>query len=134
MHPLLKGVVADGLVKSAAQGRPTSKTYVITPRGEKELAEMREHMRGVGRKERVVARLFSDMVPAAVFVPLMINRYKEGVELFRQKIHEVQQPERDAYLKDVRLFLEGQLDWIDRTLEGGRTARARGRSGRSATR
>lgn len=132
MYPLLKGLVTDGLAKAAAQGRSTSKTYLITPRGEKELEALREHMRGVGRKERVVARLFSDMVPAAVFVPAMVNRYKEGVELFRAKISEIPQPDRDVYLKEVRLSLEGQLDWIDRSLEGAPAPR--GRSARRATR
>ncbi len=117
MYPLLKGLVADGLARVAPE-KPSSgaKAYVITPRGRKELDDLKEGLGSMGRKDRVISRLFYDLVPAAVFVPIMINRYKEGVTLLRHKFSEIPQPDRDAYLKDIKLFMESQVEWIDSQL------------------
>jgi DNA-binding PadR family transcriptional regulator len=118
MYPLLKGLVADGLARTApGKSASGSRAYAITPKGRRELSEMRESLASMGRKERVIGRLFSDLLPAASFVPAMVNRYKEGIELLREKFSEVPQPERAAYMKDIRLFMESQIQWIDSQLE-----------------
>jgi DNA-binding PadR family transcriptional regulator len=119
MYPLLKGLVSAGLARAvpAKKGSGT-KAYHITSRGRKDLDEMREGLASTGRKERVLVRLFSDLLPASEFVPTMINRYKEGFELFRRKIPEIPQMEREAHLKDLRLLTESQVQWIDSQLEG----------------
>jgi DNA-binding PadR family transcriptional regulator len=128
MYPLLKGLVADGLAKApTGVSAAGTRSYAITSRGRQELSKMRESLASMGRKERVIGRLFSDLLPAASFVPAMVNRYKEGIELFRQKVSEVPQPERDAYMKDMRLFMESQIAWIDAQVGKG-AMRTRGRS------
>jgi DNA-binding PadR family transcriptional regulator len=124
MYPLLKGLVADGLAKVSPESRG-SKTYAITPRGQKDLDEMKEGLGSLGRKERVMGRLFSDLVPASVFVPAMINRYKEGLEHFKEKIDEIPRPERDAYIGEMKVLLEAQLDWVDQRVEQSRRVRRR---------
>jgi DNA-binding PadR family transcriptional regulator len=118
IYPLMKGLVHDRLAKvvSGKEGGGT-KAYLVTPKGHQLLEEMQESLASMGRRERVLGRLFFDLLPAGVFIPVMINRYKEGVELFRQKISEIPQPERDGYLKDIKLFLESQLAWISERLE-----------------
>jgi DNA-binding PadR family transcriptional regulator len=120
MYPLLKGLVADGLARTAS-GKSASGTraYTITSKGRRELSQMRESLASMGRKERVLGRLFSDLLPAASFVPAMVSRYREGVELLREKFSEVPQPERDAYMKDMRVFMESQIEWINAQLEKG---------------
>ena len=118
MYPLLKGLVADGYARAAiGKGAAGTRPYVITPRGRREISKVRESLASMGRKERVIGRLFSELLPAASFVPAMVNRYKDGFEMFRQKVIELPQPERDAHMKDLRLFMETQIEWIDAQLE-----------------
>jgi DNA-binding PadR family transcriptional regulator len=131
MYPLLKGLVADGFARVAqGKGAAGTRSYAITPRGRRELTKMKDSLASLGRKERVIGRLFSDLLPAASFVPAMVNRYKEGIEMFRQKVSEVPQPDRDTYLKDMRLFMESQIEWIDAKLEKGHGGRAYAREGK----
>ena len=117
MYPLLKGLESDGLVRAPPRARGSrAKSYEITSKGRRELEKMREGIAGMGKKERVIGRLFSDLLPASAFVPAMVNRFKEGSELFRKKISEIPQPDRDMYMKDLRLHMESQVEWIDSKL------------------
>lgn len=119
MYPLLKGLASDGLAKAVSEkGSPAHKAYVITPAGGRELDGLRANLTGMGRKERVVGRLLSDLLPASVFVPMMIKRYKEGVEFFRLRFSEIPQPDRDAYLKELELVAESQAEWARSQLRG----------------
>ena len=119
MYPLLKGLATDGLAKAVSEKRgPAHKTYLITQAGERELNEMRANLTGIGRKERVVGRLLSDLLPASTFVPMMITRYKEGMEFFRHKFSEIPQPDRDTYLKELELVSESQAYWARSQLKG----------------
>lgn len=123
MYPLLKGLVCEGLVQAAPGARvPGAKRYMMTPEGQRALGAMRERLARLGRKERVIARLFSDILPPRVYVPLMLNRYKEGAEQFREKLNEVPYPERVSYLKDLRFFMEAQIGSIDAQLREERAA------------
>jgi DNA-binding PadR family transcriptional regulator len=121
MYPMLKGLVADGLVK--VSGRQGHKTYTITDKGRRALALMRDGMATMGRKERVLSRLFSDILSPTEMVQIMVGRYREGNELFRKVVQEVPRPERDAHLRDMKLLMEAQTRWIDLQLQtGGRPA------------
>ncbi|MDG6950597.1 MAG: PadR family transcriptional regulator [Nitrososphaerota archaeon] len=134
MYPTLKGLVVDGLARAAPGVRsPGPKVYTITSEGRKALSEMRGRLAGLGRKERVIARLFSDILPPAVYVPLVINRYREGAIQLREKLSETPAQEREAYLKELRLFMETQMGWIDSQLQPLRAA-ARGPSQRPHSR
>ncbi|MDG6985305.1 MAG: PadR family transcriptional regulator [Nitrososphaerota archaeon] len=117
MYPLLRGLVTDGLAKPDKKGSG-SKAYAITVKGRKELGEMRDRLAGAGRKERVLGRLFSDILPPSVIVPSMVSRYKDGFELFRKSVAQLPLSERSAHLRDLRLFMESQIQWIDSQLEG----------------
>ncbi len=123
MYPTLKGLVSDGLVR-VAPGNMISgaKAYMMTAEGHRTLREMRERIAGLGRKERVIARLFSDILPPTVFVPLVLNRYREGAQQLREKLSEIPLPERVAYLKELRLFMETQIGWVDSQLPMQRAA------------
>lgn len=118
MYPTLKGLVSDGLVRAApGVGASGAKAYMMTAEGQRALREMRERLASLGRKERVVARLFSDILPPTVYVPLVVNRYKEGAQQLRERMSEIPLPERVAYLKELRLFMETQIGWIDSQLQ-----------------
>ena len=117
IYPLMKNLVSEGLAKpSGGRGRGAVKTYVLTPKGGRELEKMRQVIAGSGRRMEVMGRLFSDLVPGRVFVPMIVNRYREGSDLFRQKVGEIPQPDRDLILRDLRLILESQIQWIDSQL------------------
>jgi DNA-binding PadR family transcriptional regulator len=116
MYPTLKGLVSDGYVRVARGGTAGGKEYIMTADGHKALREMRERLAGLGRKEKVIAQLFSDILPPPVFVPLVLNRYREGAQQLREKLSELPLPEREAYLKELRLFMETQIGWVDSQL------------------
>ena len=129
MYPTLKGLVSDGYARVARGTISGGKEYVMTAEGRKALREMRERIAGLGRKEKVVAQLFSDILPPPVFVPLVLNRYREGAQQLREKLSELPLPEREAYLKELRLFMEIQIRWVDSQLPTHRTT-ARGAGSR----
>jgi hypothetical protein len=122
MYPTLKGLVSDGLVKVARGATAGRKEYVMTTEGHRALREMREKIAGLGRKERVITRLFSDILPPPVFVPLVLNRYREGAQQLREKMSEIPLPERVVYLKELKLFMETQVGWVDSQLPMQRAA------------
>jgi DNA-binding PadR family transcriptional regulator len=117
MYPLLKGLLKERLVRSAhLSGRGGSKVYSLTAKGRAELERIRQQFAGAGRREPVMVRLFADLLPGSVYVPMVVRRYKDAAEILRQKAGEVPQPERTALLQEFRLFLQSQIDWIDSQL------------------
>ncbi len=135
MYPLLKGLLKEGLVRAAAtKGKGGSRTYAITAKGKRELEEARRVIAGAGKKEPVMGRLFSDLLPGNVFVPVMVRRIRDGADFLKQKLNEIPPQEREPYLRELRFLLTSQVDWIDSQLggEGAVTRRPHARS-RSAS-
>jgi len=122
MYPLLKGLLKEGLVRVAnPPGRGGSKKYSLTSGGRAELERIRQQFAGAGRREPALARLFSDLLPGSVYVPMVVRRYRDAAEILRQKVGEVPQPDRTALLEELRLFLKSQIDWIDSQLDARQT-------------
>ena len=104
MYPLLKSMLKEGLVVvSGGAGRGVSKTYSLTAKGRRELDETRRQIAGAGKKEPVMGRLFSELLPGNVFIPVMLRRIRDGSEFFRVKMAEVPEGERTQLLKVLRL-------------------------------
>ncbi len=120
IYPLLRELEEEGLVKGTGSiGRVRTKTYGLTPKGKRDLGEIRRAVATVGKKESVMMRLFSDLLPGGVFAAMIVNRYREGADIFREKVLEIPQPDRNLLLKELRRLLEGHVDWIDSQLVGG---------------
>ena len=120
MYPLLKSLLKEGLVKPTGEsGGAGTKTYALTHRGRGEIDKTRQLFAGAGRKEPVMARLFSDILPGAVFAPLVVRRFRDNAETFRKKLEEVPEPERTALLQELRFLLDSQIQWIDSKLLKG---------------
>ena len=120
MYPLLRGLRREGLVKAENRGwRRWNKNYVLTPKGKDELEEVKKQLTGAGKKEAVMGRLFSDLLPGDVFVPMMLNRFREGMTFFKKKVGEVPEPERGQLLQELRLVVASQLAWVDSELTKG---------------
>lgn len=115
MYPLLKSLQREGLIGAKGKGR-FRKTYVLTQKGSQALAEVRGVIAGMGRKEAIMGRLFSDLLPGEVFVSMMTKRYRESTEFFRQKMSDIPPLQRAGLLRDLRLVVASQLDWIDAEL------------------
>ena len=121
MYPRLKSLVKEGLVRAAGQdgrgkARGKSKTYSLTPKGRRRLDEVKRLIAGAGRKEAVMGRLFSDLLPGELFVRLMVRRFREGAEVFRRKVSEVPAGERRQLLQELRLVFASQVEWVDTEL------------------
>jgi len=136
MYPLLKSLTREGLVKvSGRGGKGVSKTYVLTSKGRRELEAVRKLVSGAGRREPVMSRLFSDLLPGSVFVPLMIRRIRDGAEVLKLKASEIPPGERIPILRELRTVLEPQIEWIDSQLtpEARESARTTERGVRGKT-
>ena len=125
MYPLLKSLEREGLVQPVrGKGRITkrgeSKTYRLTTKGSRELEQVGRLIEGAGRKEAVVGRLFSDLLPGDVFVAVTLRRLRYGTQHLRQKFAEVPYSERGPLLQELRLVAASLLDWIDSALAAPR--------------
>jgi len=125
MYPLLKGLEKEGLIASKERGR-SRRSYVLTRKGEQELAEIRSQIGGMGRKDAVMARLFSDLLPSEIFMPMIVRRIRESTEFIMQKVSETPTETRVRILRELRSILESQLAWVDRELAS--PAKGRGSS------
>ena len=117
MYPLLKSLRKEGLVKPTGESvAGGSKAYSLTARGRGEIERTRQMFAGAGKKEPVMARLFADLLPGPVFANMVVRRFRDNTETFREKLAEVPEPERTALLQEMRLLIEGQARWIDSQL------------------
>jgi DNA-binding PadR family transcriptional regulator len=117
MYPLLKSLHREGLVKAeSGRGRGAAKNYSLTTKGRRELEQIRGMMAGAGRKDQVMGRLFSELLPGEVFVPMILRRYRESADTLRQKFSEVPAAERETLLHEFRFLLESQIAWADSQL------------------
>ncbi len=118
MYPLLKSLVTEGLAKGAGPaGRMGGRRYVLTAKGRRKLEEMRRTIASMGKMEKALMGLFTDVLPGDVYIQMMLSRYKRGMEIFRQKAAEVSKQEREAALSELRVFMDAQIKWIDSQLK-----------------
>ena len=128
IYPLLRSLESEGLTEgSGEKAGPAGKLYALSPKGRHELERMRNTIAAMGSKERVLFALFSDIIPGRIYVPMMVKRMREGMEVFRSKVREMPEPDKEATLKELRLVMESQTGWIDSELARSRkpTRRAR---------
>ncbi len=129
IYPLLKGLVREKLATPSQKAAKTSRvSYTITPSGARELEAMHEEMASFGRKERVIMRLVSDLMPNTTLVPVLLNRARDGADFLRSRISELPEPDRTAALRELGTMTENQLDWIRSNLEPRGTIKARRKS------
>lgn len=118
IYPLLKSLEGEKFVCASPKASKTSRVlYKITTAGENKLSEMRAEMASFGRKERVIMRLASDLVPSRDLVPVILSRARESAEFLRAKISELPEPDRTESLRELGTITENQLDWVRSNLE-----------------
>lgn len=119
IYPLLKTLVKENLVNPSRKLARTSRvSYTLTRAGVRELSAMRAGMGSFGRREKVMMRLVSDLVPSTMLVPLLLNRVREGAEFLRSRILELPEPDKTAAFRELATITQNQLDLLRPSLEG----------------
>lgn len=117
IYPLLKGLAADGMLKEVRPSGGDGKVaYETTAAGRRELEDLGRGLGAAGRKDRAMMHLFLDLMPAEAFSRMVVGRGRDMMQLFREKVVQVPQPQRDSILKEFQAILEGELDWVDSSI------------------
>ncbi|MGH9918570.1 MAG: hypothetical protein ACRD6W_06860, partial [Nitrososphaerales archaeon] len=69
-----------------------------------------------GKRERVMIRLFADLLPAEVWALAFVNRGREIFDVFQEKVAQIPQPQREAILRESRTMLDANISWVDSQL------------------
>jgi DNA-binding PadR family transcriptional regulator len=118
VYPLLRSLVREGLLeaKGSAQRGGGSVTYSVSKNGKREFEEMPRTQASAGKTERVMIRLFADMLPTSVWASMFVNREREIFDIFKEKVSQIPRLQREATLKEARVMLEGNISWVDSQL------------------
>ena len=117
VYPLLRSLVKEGLLERVGLGNTgTTVKYSVTKKGRQELEEMQRTLASAGKRERVMIRLFADLLPAEVWASAFVNRGREIFDVFQEKISQIPQPQRNAMLRETKMMLEANMSWVDSQL------------------
>ena len=117
VYPLLRSLVKDGLLEKASSPQVSGTVkYAVTKKGRQELEEMQRALASAGKRERVMIRLFADLLPAETWASAFVNRGREIFDVFQEKISQIPQPQKEAMLRETRMMLEANLSWVDSQL------------------
>jgi DNA-binding PadR family transcriptional regulator len=117
VYPLLRSLVKEGLLERVGSAETsTTVKYSVTNKGRQELEEMQRTLASAGKRERVMIRLFADLLPAEVWASAFVNRGREIFDIFQEEISQIPQPQRNAMLREARMMLEANLSWVDSQL------------------
>ena len=117
VYPLLRSLLKEGLLERTGPSTASiTVKYCVTKKGKQELEEMQRTLASAGKRERIMIRLFGDMLPADVWASAFVNRGREVFDLFQEKISQIPNPQRDDMLREARLMLEANLAWVDSQL------------------
>lgn len=121
VYPLLRSLVKEGLIDKAGSGDTGSTVrYSVTRKGKQELEEMQRTLVSAGKRERVMIRLFADMLPADVWAAAFVNRGREIFDVFQEKISQIPHPKQESTLREARAMLEANLAWVESQLQSHR--------------
>ena len=117
IYQLLEYLADEGLVNASRRHKATEgKTFSLTAKGKRYLAYQRRSFEMLGRNERAIMRLYADLIPSAILLPLMIRRERESVEVLRRKLPEVPREDRNRLLRELQLIYSNQLEWLTHNL------------------
>jgi len=117
VYPLLRSLVKEGLLERAdSPGSGATVKYLVTRKGKQELEEMQRALASAGKRERVMIRLFADLLPAEAWTAAFMSRGREIFDVFQEKVSQMPQPQRDTVLKEARMMFETSISWVDSQL------------------
>ena len=117
VYPLLRSLVKEALLERAGPAEAgTTVKYSVTKKGRQELEEMQRTLASAGKRERVMIRLFADLLPAEAWASAFVNRGREIFDVFQEKISQIPQPQRNAMLREAKMMLDSNISWVDSQL------------------
>jgi DNA-binding PadR family transcriptional regulator len=117
VYPLLRSLVKEGLLEAVGTGGTGGTVkYYVTTRGKQELEEMQRTLASAGKRERVMIRLFADLLPAEAWASAFVHRGREIFDVFQERISQIPQPQREAMLKEAKMMLEANVSWVNSQL------------------
>jgi DNA-binding PadR family transcriptional regulator len=117
VYPLLRSLVKEDLLEKVGSAETgVTVKYSVTKKGKQELEEMQRTLASAGKRERVMIRLFADLLPAEVWASAFVNRGREIFDVFQEKISQIPQPQRETMLKEARAMLDANISWVDSQL------------------
>jgi DNA-binding PadR family transcriptional regulator len=117
VYPLLRSLVKEGLLeKPGSEEAGASVKYSVTKKGRQELEEMQRSLASAGKRERVMVRLFADLLPAEVWASAFMNRGREIFDVFQEKISQIPHPQREVILRETKVMLDSNITWVDSQL------------------
>jgi DNA-binding PadR family transcriptional regulator len=117
VYPLLRSLVKEGLLEKADSSEGgASVRYSVAKKGKQELEEMQRTLASAGKRERVMIRIFADLLPAEVWAMAFMNRGREIFDVFQEKISQIPQPQRDTMLREARMMFDTNISWVDSQL------------------
>lgn len=117
MYPLLRTLLKEGLLERSKKSDRGPVEYRATRKGRQELEEMRRTLASAGKRERVMVRLFADLLPAEVWAAAFVNRSREVFDIFQEKILEIPHQQRERTLREARMVLEANMSWVESQLK-----------------
>jgi DNA-binding PadR family transcriptional regulator len=117
VYPLLRSLVKEGLLERVGpEDAGATVKYSVTDKGRQELEEMQRTLVSAGKRERVMIRLFADLLPAEVWATAFIHRGREIFDVFQEKISQIPASQRETTLKEAKMMLETNISWVDSQL------------------
>jgi DNA-binding PadR family transcriptional regulator len=133
VYPVLKKLLQQGYVQVDVhkRGELSQRVYSITPKGERQLEEMREVFRTAAKKWGSFRRLFIDMIETEDLYDFFLSSSKSHFEISREliesKIPTLDRARIEFMLKEYEINLEEQLEWTREKLRSLRSSeRGRG--------
>jgi len=123
IYPILKKLVAEGLIKAETSGRSEDRhVFEITPKGLEALKEVKEAFSHFGQRWSAMRGLFIDFIEPEKVGPFVLEGSKKQFEFMqdfvKSKMGSLPPGEIDYLLKEYKLNLERQLRWTEQTLAG----------------
>ena len=122
LYPILKKLVAEGLIKAEASSteEPTRRVYHITPKGVEELARSKEMFASFQHRWGFLRKIFVELIDpehlADFFVEGSNRQFQVAQEMLESKAAKLPESDIEYMLKEYALNLERQLNWTNRMI------------------
>lgn len=126
VYPLLRDLEREGLIEHvASENGEGSIAYAATEKGRASAEEIQRVMTSAGRKEHVMMRLFSDILPPEETTSLYIQRQMDMFEIFKRVSAKIPEPQRSATFEELHAVLSTHMAWLEAQKRKDPTVRKR---------
>lgn len=117
VYPLLKKLVAEGMIKASPSADSEQHIYHITPKGKEQLGEARQMFADAGKKWSSMRRVFMELMDTkdlgTFFVDGTRAHFQIAQDIMESKFKNLPASEAKFILREYALNLERQLEWCN---------------------